>query len=61
MNLCPTTTIVDGTELAAYFLRAGMPEGLSLLCWRINLKMLFIVYESVMNSSTGCKSWTAAY
>jgi hypothetical protein len=35
MNHDPTTTIIGGIELAAYFSRASMPEGLNLLSWRI--------------------------
>ena len=35
LNLYSTTTIISGTELAAYFGRASVPDGRSLLSWRI--------------------------
>lgn len=47
INLYPISTIIDGTGLAAHFRRASMPEGLSLLCWRIFLEMPFMVYDGL--------------
>ncbi len=38
-------TIIGGTELAAYFRCASMPEGRSLLNWRIYHEIIFIVFE----------------
>jgi hypothetical protein len=44
LNLYPTTTIMSGTELAACLGRASMPDGSSLLSWRI-LEIVSMVFE----------------
>jgi hypothetical protein len=45
LNCYLIPTIIGGTELAAYFRCVSMPEGRSLLSWRIYHEIIFIVFE----------------
>jgi hypothetical protein len=45
LNCYLIPTIIDGTELAAYFGCVSMPEGRSLLSWPIYYEIIFIVFE----------------
>ena len=45
LNLYPTTAIIGGTELAAYFKHANMSDAPSLLSWRVHYEMVLILFE----------------